>query len=209
MSKTRVSALDRLKELPEVFTLNTVASVLECTTGMASTYIGRWREQGLTQSLGPRAGVHFNLLRNPSAADDMKMEAIGLLFPGALVGGVSAIHAAGWTTQFPRQVEIMIPQRRSFPAVDETEITGRPLKWIKEARKWISQPGPVPYLNPAFALADCLEQKIWVPDPDDIEWDEVNVDDLRRAFEHFGIEIPEDWAEELEYVTRAPLMPSP
>ncbi len=201
-AQSRKSAFERLQELPEVFTLNTASAILECDAGNASTYIGRWKDNGFVTSLGPRTGVHFNLLKNPSADKDRRMEAIAFLFPGAMIGGVSAVHAAGWTTQFPRQTEIIIPKRRSFPAVDDAIILMRPLPWIREARNWIKTPGAVPWLDPAFALADCLRSDLWHPDPDDIEWDEVDVNGLRRAFEYFTLDIPEDWAEEMEYATR-------
>jgi len=202
MSKTRISAFDRLKELPEVFTVNTTVSTLDCTRGMASTYIARWRENGFISSLGPRAGVHFNLLKNPRAAEELRMEAIGYLFPGAVVAGVSAVHAAGWTTQFPRQTEIFIPNRRSYPSVDDAEIHCRPLSWMKMAKQWVKEPGPVPYLDPAFALADCVHSGIWTPDPDDIEWDEADAPALSRAFGLFDMELPDDWVEELEFAQR-------
>ena len=202
MPLSRKSAIDRLRELPEVFTLNTAAALLRLGPGNASTYIARWKESGLVSSLGPRTGVHFNLLKNPSADKDLRMEAIAYLFPGAVIGGVSAVHAAGWTTQFPRQTEIMIPKRRSFPAVDDAVISMRPLSWMRAAKNWVATEGAVPWLNPAFALADCIDQNIWCPDPDDIEWDEVNASELRRAFHQFNIEVPEDWSEELEYLDR-------
>jgi len=209
MTKNRISALERLRKLPEVFTLNTAASHLECSKQMASTYIGRWHDSGLVASLGPRTGMHFNLLRNPNAASDLRMDAIAYLFPGAMIGGVSAVHAAGWTTQFPRQTEIIIPNRRSFPSVTDAEISCRPLKWIKEARNWTDRDASVPWLNPAFALADCVSRGDWVPDPDDIEWDEVNVRDLTKAFAWFKTEIPEDWVEEMEYASREPFAINP
>ncbi|KKN90428.1 hypothetical protein LCGC14_0227970 [marine sediment metagenome] len=200
MLLNRKSAIERLRELPDVFTLNTAAALLKLEPGNASTYIARWKESGLVSSLGPRTGVHFNLLKNPLADKELRMEAIAYLFPGAVIGGVSAVHAAGWTTQFPRQTEIMIPKRRSFPAVEDAAISMRPLPWMRAAKNWVSQEGVVPWLNPAFALADCIDQNIWRPDPDDIEWDEVNVADLRLAFHQFSLEMPEEWSEELEYL---------
>lgn len=199
MTKSRTSAFEHLKELPEVFTVTTTSSLLGCTRGMASTYISRWRDAELISSLGPRAGVHFNLLKNPQAAEEHRMEAISYLFPGAMIGGVSAIHAAGWTTQFPRKTEIFIPTRRSFPSVDDAEIIPRPLSWIKKAKSWIGANGAVPYLDPAFALADCVQSGIWSPDPDDIEWDEVDITALSDAFRLLGVDIPEDWEDEIEY----------
>lgn len=197
-SRSRISAFERLKDLPEVFTLKTAADALGCTPRMASTYIARWKEAGMAASLGPRAGVHFNLVRNPDAASEHRMAAVALLFPGAVIGGVSAVHAAGWTTQFPRQTEIMIPNCRSFPQVEDAEIQTRSLRWMRAARSWVRQAGDVPWLDPAFALADCVASGNWVPDPDDIEWDEVDATALRRSFDWFEIDIPEDWHEEID-----------
>ena len=203
MPRSHKSAVERLQELPEVFTLNTAAAMLDCDTGNASTYIARWKDSGLVKSLGPRTGIHFNLLKNPQADQDKRMEAIGYLFPGAMIGGVSAVHAAGWTTQFPRQTEIIIPKRRSFPAVDDALITTRPLPWIREARNWIASSGPVPWLDPAFALADCIKNDVWHPDPDDLEWYEIDAQRLQLAFRYFDIPTPEDWAEEIEHLSRS------
>lgn len=203
MISSRISALDRLRGLPEVFTLNTAAATLGCSTKQASTYIHRWGDSALISNLGPRTGVHFNLLRNPKAEEELRMDAIGYLFPGAMIGGVSAIHAAGWTTQFPREIEIIIPNRRSFPSVEGAEISCRTLKWIKQARSCSKAIGPVPYLDPGFALADCVAQGTWMPDPDDIEWEEVDVPSMVHAFSWFNIEIPEVWVTEMEYAVRA------
>ena len=200
MSKPRISAFERLHDIPEVFTLNTAAIMLKCSKGMASTYITRWREQGYISSLGPRAGIHFNLLKNPEAHSELHMDALEYLFPGAVTGGVSAVHAAGWTTQIPQQLEIMISERRTWPVVDNVEIMTRSLDWFREARKWIRLPGPVSCLDPAFALADCVHNKIWNPDPDDLEWDEINPTGLSRAFAYFGMDIPEAWAGDFKYL---------
>ncbi|MCW3784299.1 hypothetical protein [Defluviimonas salinarum] len=195
---TRIRAFDRLRELPEVFTLNTAAAMLGGDTNLASTYIARWKEMGFVSSLGPRTGVHFNLLRNPEAASERRMEAIAYLFPGAVLGGVSAVHAAGWTTQIPRRLEILIPVRRSCPAVDGVEIGQRPRSWFRKAASWIAAPGPVPGIDPAFALADAWKTGDWRPDPDDIEWDEVDAERLELAFAEVGLSIPEDWRDEMD-----------
>lgn len=197
---TYVSSLDRLKDLPEVFTLNTAAAMIGVEGNVASTYIARWKKQGLVSSLGPRTAVHFNLLKNPSAEDDLRMDAIAYVYPGAIAGGVTALHHAGWTTQIPREMDLLVHRRRSYPAIEGVEVHGRPAAWVKLAREWSDMKTPVPYLHPAFALADCVLNDIWRPDPDDIEWDEVSASDLRRAFETLDVGIPETWLEEIEYL---------
>jgi hypothetical protein len=197
------SNLERLSGLPEVFTLKTAASMLGCEKGMASTYIARWKKKNLVTSLGDRTGVHFNLLRNPDASDEYRMEAIAYVYPGCLRGGVGALHHAGWTTQIPQEMDLMVHSRRSYPGIDDVAVHGRPLSWIRTAREWIDEDGPIPVLNPAFALADCVSSGIWRPDPDDIEWEEVSIIPLREAFKLFEVEIPDEWYDEIEYATRA------
>lgn len=199
-----VSSLDRLKSLPQVFTLNTAAALLGCNPKMASTYIGRWKKQELVSSLGPRTGVHFNLLLNPEAESDLRMEAIAYVYPGCLRGGVTALHSAGWTTQIPQEMDIMVHSRRSYAEIDDVAIHGRTLKWVKLARNWLSDKGALPLLHPAFALADCVASGLWCPDPDDIEWDEVDISELFEAFRQLDVKIPEDWVEEIAYLSETP-----
>lgn len=197
---TYVSTRERLKDLPEVFTLNTAAAMIGVDTVVASTYIARWKKQGLVSSLGQRTGVHFNLGRNPEAAELMRLDAIAYVYPGSMIGGVSALHRAGWTTQIPREMDLMVPFRRSYPAIEDVQIHGRPLSWVKAARAWRDSTTPLPLLAPAFALADCVGNSIWCPDPDDLEWDQLDLEDLRRAFACLDVQIPEAWSEEIEYI---------
>ncbi|CAN0566641.1 unnamed protein product, partial [Laminaria digitata] len=58
----------------------------------------------------------------------------------------------------------------------------------------------LPSLQPSFALADCVINGIWIPDPDDIEWDQVDIEELRKAFDCLGAEIPEIWSDEIDYL---------
>ena len=194
----RISAYKRLQDLPEVFTTKALASRLGGDMRLTSVYIHRWRTEGLISSMGPRAGLHFNLARNPKAEEELRMEALAYLFPGAMIAGVSAVHAAGWTTQIPSETEIMVPMRRSFPSVDGFSIEGRGRDWLNEARRHIARPGPVPMVEPAFALADLWQTGSWRPDPDDLEWDIIDGAALKAAFQSLGNEVPDAWLPELE-----------
>ena len=196
---TRLSAHKRLRELPEVFTTTTLAATLGGDSKAASVYLNRWRKEGMISSLGPRAGVHFNLLIRPDADHDLRMEAIAFVFPGAMVAGVSSVHAAGWTTQIPSALELMIPARRSFPELTDTVIETRSESWFDAARGEIVREGPVPMVSPAFALADLWDSGGWRPDPDDIEWDLADLGKLELAFAGFGLQVPDEWREEAQY----------
>lgn len=194
----RTPAYKRLRLLPEAFTTKTLAASLGGDEKLASVYLYRWRKDGLIKSIGPRAGLHFNLLRNPSADKDLFLEGVAFLFPGAVIGGVSAVHSAGWTTQIPRSIEIMVPSRRSFPEIDDCSLSSRSRQWVKMARNHLVTPGPVPTLSPAFAMADLWATGDWRPDPDDIEWDMVNPEHLQEAFNLFEVAIPDEWRPEME-----------
>ena len=189
----RISAIDRLRGLPEVFTTKTLAGFLETDRKGASVYLNRWRQRGLVSSLGPQAGMHFNLLRNPDAESERCMEAVAYLFPGAVLGGASVLHGEGWITQIPRKAEVMVPKRASLPRLHDISLHMRQAEWFALAKRNILRPGPVPALAPAFALADCWTSGHWRADPDDIEWDMVPADRLEKAFSLFGQEIPDAW----------------
>lgn len=184
--------------LPEVFTTNTLAAQLGGDLKAASVYLNRWRAEGLISSLGPRVGVHFNLLRNSQAEEDLQLEALHHVFPGAVIAGVSSVHAAGWTTQIPSEIEVMIPPRRTTPEIHGATILKRPAAWFREARKNPQRTGVIPTVDPAFALADLWHKGEWRPDADDLEWDLIPADRLRDAFAHFDMEIPKDWKAEMK-----------
>lgn len=195
---TKISAHRRLRDMPEVFTTNTLAALLDGDRKAASVYLNRWRKEGHISSLGPRVGVHFNLVRNPNGEEELRMEAIGYVFPGSVVAGVSAVHAAGWTTQIPSSLEIMIPTRPSIPELDGIHISKRPARWFRDAKKKLQRAGPIPTVDPAFALADLWKSGDWRPDEDDLEWDEIDTESLKAAFDARDIDIPDGWMAEVD-----------
>jgi len=193
-----VSSLDRLRELPEVFTLGTASSMFGWDGKTASHYIARWKKQGFVSSLGERTSVHFNLFKNPEAAEERLLDAVKFLFPGAVVTGASALHFAGVTTQIPRSIEIAIPTRPSYPKIPGIEITTRPRAWFSKMKDHLVRDGILPRLSAEYALADDWQRDGWRPDPDDIEWDEIQTDIARTAFTELEEEFPEAWEEWLE-----------
>lgn len=195
---SRVPAHKRLQEIPDVFTTNTLTAMLGGDGKAASVYINRWRKEGLISSLGPRAGVHFNLVRNPSAQEDMWLDAVHHILPGAVIAGVSAVHAAGWTTQIPACVEIMIPPRQTVPEITGVVVRTRPQIWFQGAKIKPQRQGAIPTVNPAFALADLWHSNEWRPDADDLEFDLIEPDKLEQAFKRFRLQIPEEWSSEFE-----------
>lgn len=198
--KKRVQTIDRLRQLPPVFTLHTAAAIMGCDPNMASTYVKRWKDSGLCSSLGNRSGVHYNLLVDPHGPSTRRMEAISLVYPGAILGGVSALHLAGWTTQIPTADHIICPPRRSLPDVDGVIATTRDAEWFAMAASYLPKTGDtfVPALHPAFALADCIKTDSWVPDVDEIEWDQVKPMKLWNAFIALDTTLPPSYRRELD-----------
>ncbi|MCE6958264.1 hypothetical protein LAZ40_04240 [Cereibacter sphaeroides] len=193
MASQRTRSLDRLKELNPVFTVGTLGQLFGMPPGVASTYIARWKELGLVASLGERTGIHFNLLKDPAGPRDRRQEAIAYLLPGARIIGASALHAAGWTTQYPRRLEIAVPPRRTLPAIPDVDISQRPKIWFSTAGRELLRDGHIPVLAPAEALADAWKTGLWRPDPDELEWDEIDREAVSRAFRRQGIDLPSDW----------------
>lgn len=187
----QMSAVERLRSLPDVFTSNNMSSIFGMSRASVDNTIARWRKAGLVETMGMRkAGVHFNLLRRPDAHDALMSDALWLLLrvPHVLGGG-GALHAAGWTTQRHHVHEVCVGVSTRSPCVP-TGLTGvnvlaRPIKWMSilfqnaEANEQAS--GGIPMLSPAMALADSWlanqrgtgrvanTRMAWLPDSDDVE----------------------------------------
>ncbi|MFG6082885.1 hypothetical protein ACEUZ9_004117 [Paracoccus litorisediminis] len=192
-----VRAFDQLKALPEVMTVSTVAAMLDLPSKSASLYLSRWQKAGMTQALGERTGVHFNLVRNPEAPEERLMDALQLLLPGAVIGGASALHAAGWTTQIPRSLELIVPARPSLPQIPGVDPHQRSNRWFRKIHDGLIREGTLPRMAPAAALADAWISGLWRPDPDEIEWDEIPQGTLEAAFSLMGQPLPAEIEEVL------------
>lgn len=184
------SALDYLRCLPEVFSLNYLAARMDGDKAKASVYLSRWKLSGLVSSFGQRTGVHFNLLRNPNAPQDGIFNALEMVFPGAVIIGASVLHDAAWTTQIPRAIDVAVLNRRSFPVIAGFDIHCRPREWFALMRSGIDFSG-YPKLKPAYALADAfMYPGLWQPDIDDLEEDEVDWPACRSVFGQVNVDWP-------------------
>ena len=102
-ANARQSALLRLRGLPEVFDLRDVQRLLGRESATARVYCARWKRAGMVSALGPRnVGVFFNLITDPKGPLSRRAQAIEkLLRRPAVVVGLTALHAHGWTSQRP------------------------------------------------------------------------------------------------------------
>jgi len=135
-----VSAIDRLRNLPEVLTLSRFASVSGVNREHATVLLARWTEAGLARAAGPRSGVYYNRFKRQEITAEMKGTACYILYPSAVLTGESALHNAGWTTQIPANISVAVLSRRTYAKFDGFEITGRPRAWFAKAHPSIISP---------------------------------------------------------------------
>ncbi|WP_029954257.1 hypothetical protein [Achromobacter sp. DH1f] len=173
----RVSAIARLKSLPAVFSLAELCRLQKMPVEAAKVWVKRMARADLIQFVGPRAGLYFNLLRFPNAPQDNLLEAVGRLYPDAVVLGAHVLHAYGWVTQIPQIIDVAVTPRRSMAAVNGVHLCPRPRTWYLEQQaagailRYGESPFALDSLTPAAALQDLRAHgtsEMWVPDPDDL-----------------------------------------
>jgi hypothetical protein len=171
MTATYIGALERLKDLPEVFNVNTLSRLMGMPKPTVLAYLTRWKAKAWVEQAGPRSGIYFNLQANPLAASEHRISALLMAYPSAMLMGESVLHAAGWITQIPQQIHVAIEKRRSYVQLSGIALHPKPLDWFKTVA--ILQPKQAKFntyglrsLPPVWALADPMA---WHPDVDDVE----------------------------------------
>lgn len=183
------SSVERLRELPEVFTLAAVASLGAMSKKAATVYLARWTSAGLAEASGPRSGVYFNLIKRPEITGEMRLKALLSTYPSAVLIGESVLHGAGWTTQIPRKVSVAVISRKTYAQVNGFEVSGRPLSWFRKVHGELLAPAEAEFptyglrtLPPALALADLYGTRgAWHPDPDDLDIDDAQMEEVMEA----------------------------
>ena len=195
-SPRKASAIERLRALPPVFRGRDLSLRFGWSTHEAGEYLRRWKQRDLVKPAGPRAGVYFNLIAETSAPETHLEEAIATLFPSAVVVGASVLHEAGWITQIPRQLDVAVLRRRTFPAVTGVVPHPRTMFWYRLVHSRLDTEGRgVPRLDPAFALADALKYRDgWIPEPDDVEFPQAeDAQRFLRACQTFKVVLKPEW----------------
>lgn len=192
------SAIQRLRELPEVFSISVLAARLGGDKDRAAIYAKRWRDAELLAAAGPRVGVYFNLVRRPDAASALTLDALQMIFPEAVLSGETVLHDSGWTTQIPQLTQVVVLDRKSLPEVYGFEIHRRPASWFLAFQHEI-QRETFPRLSPAGALADLWGSHgrkgvaLWRPDIDDLEEDEIDWPSVKQVFDDQGVAWPDSY----------------
>ncbi len=195
MGEVYTSAVQRLLDLPEVFTGSDLTIRFHWTSTTASTYLAKWRRAGLVRSLGGRTDVHMNLVRNRELSPEV---ALRRAYPRAIKVGVDVLRQAGWTTQLPSFVDVAIPSSSATHVLDGFLLSRRPERWyalvIPGVDKVLSG---IDQLRPAWALADMMARArdgrvvgAWLMDPEDLDLDSAFSDkEMKKALANWGLEV--------------------
>jgi hypothetical protein len=171
-----MQAAELLLKLPEVFTGNDFLRESGQTMSTARITIMRLKQRKWIESAGPRVNVYFNLLKDPKASMNRRLEAVKRIYPSAVVIGPACLHAHGWTTQIPQVTDVAVLTRRSLKQFDGIHLVERSRKWYtyllaeKQLMRAQQSPFPIESVTPLFALKDAkVHRDVWIPDPDDLE----------------------------------------
>ncbi len=154
MSRTRLSATNRLDQLPEVFTVEEFQTSQNLSAKAASVYLARWQEQQKIGRLGPRSGVWVNLTKATEVQWHHRRKALEIKHPDAFIGGATAI-AVGEATELPASLDVFIPQGSSKAQLDGITLHYRPTRQhALLAGKADAVHSDLPILPPDIARAD-------------------------------------------------------
>lgn len=103
------------------------------------------------------------------------------------------LHRSGWTTQIPKWDDFVILEGQPPPDLPAAIWHPRPLTWFEQYQEEIFH-GHVWQLTPYSALVHAWSEwsdgRDWRPDPDDLEWDEIDISRLMALFATHGVEWP-------------------
>lgn len=189
----RVSAIQRLRGLPEVFTLHDVR-MLGLGIGSERVAVDRWKRAGMCAPVGPKVGMFYNLIRDPEGPQRRLGEALKALFGPVVIVGPVALNDQHWTNQLPGVLTVAVPPRLSYPQVHAAALYPRSPEWYASIRTpaMRNERGRfgLPMLPPEFALADMLRHRDCLHglQPDDIDIPEdASADALTGAFGALGV----------------------
>lgn len=191
--KKQVSALERLRGLPDVFRGSDLTVRFGWTSKTASQSLYQWKQRDLIGALGGHSDVFVNLVASPHPQWEKAMR---LSMPTAVIVGLEALRQGGWSTQVPHRPNVAVSRDQSVFTVNPFEVESRAPAWFQTAAAGIAKrsASALPILKPAWALADLLRQYAWGDFglwPDDIEWSEISSQDetdWSKACRAFGLE---------------------
>lgn len=119
--------------------------------------------------------------------------------PLAVVIGIEALRREGWTTQIPYRLDIAVECESAEFQDERFVIQLRTAAWFNAISPYLKGDRTlgIPWLSPAWALADMLHEHGWGNFglwPDDIEWGEITPADeaaWKEAYELFTLPTPD------------------
>ena len=186
------SALTRLRELPEAFTFSGFCKLNRFSNQVAAVCLRRWKEKGLIEPAGDRAKIYFNKLRAPEVDSTLRVAALLFEYPSAVLCGESVLHAAGWITQIPSRMSVVVLSRPSYISLHGFDIRGRTLSWFRKVHPLMDSSEQervfgLRALPPALALAELYADPAgWHPDQDDLDIPQEHYDSVLSACELLG-----------------------
>jgi hypothetical protein len=185
MNAGYVSSRERLLSMPDVFSVGELALVMGVERREASQYLWRWKSSNLVAPFGGKSGIVMNLVRRPDARADGALWERALLkaMPSAIIGGHEVLADSGLTTQVTHQRYVLVSNTDSLYEVEGAEVHRRPVPWLNRLVRTgaviDSEPGVLaPRLRPGAALADLALYAERKPDPDDIDMDAVEPEEV-------------------------------
>lgn len=204
------SAIDRLRDLPEAFTLAAFRRLTGLSDNAAAVCLHRWKTKDLIEPAGERAGIYFNKLKVPQPDTALRVEALLHEYPSAILCGESVLHAAGWITQIPAQLTVAVLHRPTYVSFRGFEIRGRPLSWFSAVHADVNARSNdrvygMRALPPALALVDLYgDPKAWHPDPDDLDVPPNKIGEVLSGSERLRIPLPASLRDALDLGTVRP-----
>lgn len=191
MEQSRQNPFKLLSTLPPVIDLRDVQIATGKDRKAAYNAMSRWTAGGYVLPFA--SGVYFNLVREPDSPSKRAAEAADRAAPvPKALAGASALSESGWTTQMPREMEIVVATDRkvkSFKKMEGFCAEARTATWFSRVMPYlVIASGGLPALPGPMALVDAIMARhafnalsaderrlrrregdvIWHPDPDDI-----------------------------------------
>ncbi|WP_298705405.1 hypothetical protein [uncultured Variovorax sp.] len=193
------AAIDRLRLLPDVFNATSALLVTGIPKEQFNQYMWRWQKAGLVRTIGARSDVWINLLRVPELSHEIRMKAIRMALPDAIVAGHGVLQRHGLSTQMANRIDMIRPVESAKIEIDGVVLHERPKMWIKTLRRVgaVNEDGPLPELDPGAALVDLLRFDPESIDMDDMDWEELLPEARQQSLQIFnaladyaGVEVP-------------------
>lgn len=167
----QISALERLKGLPDIFRGANITLRFGWDAKQAAHYLYLWRTRGLVAAFGGHSDVYANLVVAPHPDwEKALLEAM----PSAVFIGIDALRRYGVTTQITARPEVAVSSAQGIYQTDRFDVSARSPDWFRRVESGIHREGPYSILKPEWALTDLLKTNGgWAKcglDPDDIEW---------------------------------------